>query len=225
MDQTLWTGVTDRLAEHARCVVPVLPLGGHRRPMNPDADVSLHGQADLLGEFIAHLDLHDVMLVGVDWGGPQLTAVRHPERLAGLVLLSQEAFDNIPPGLPGAVRGLRRSHARRVVHGGADPARRVPEPAAHHVGPDGQAADPSGGQQQLGPRPPDEPRRAAGHLRYITTSDNDGLKEAARLLADFELPTLVLWGSEETLMPIEHGRRLAEIVPNPATSRSTTASP
>ena len=27
---------------------------------------------------------HDVILVAVDWGGPQLTAVRHPERIAGL---------------------------------------------------------------------------------------------------------------------------------------------
>ena len=71
--------------------------------MRPDADLSLHGQADLLAEFIERLDLHDVILAAVDWGGPQLTAVRHPERIAALVLLSEEAFDNIPPGLPGTL--------------------------------------------------------------------------------------------------------------------------
>ena len=74
--------------------------------MDPDADLSLHALADLLAEFIERLDLRDVILVAVDWGGPQLTAVRHPERIAGLVLLPEEAFDNIPPGLPGTFAGI-----------------------------------------------------------------------------------------------------------------------
>jgi len=100
MDATLWRDVVPRLVTAHRCVIPVMPLGGHRRPMNVDADVSLHGQADLLAELIERLDLRAVTLVANDWGGPQLTAVRHPERLAGLVLLPEEAFDNIPPGLP-----------------------------------------------------------------------------------------------------------------------------
>ena len=214
MDQTLWTGVTDRLAEHARCLVPVLPLGGHRRPMHPDADLSLHGQADLLGEFIAHLDLEDVVLVSVDWGGPQLTAVRHPERLAGLVLLPQEAFDNIPPGLPGrfaafagrmpgglfmAAQTLRVGFLSRLPITLGPMAKR-PIPA------DVRNSWVHGLRTSRGVR--------RDTRRYITTSDNSGLNEAAELLADFEPPTLVLWGSEETLMPIEHGRRLAEIIPN-----------
>src|ERR1700710_1238032 len=77
MDATLWHDVENRVGPEFRCVVPVLPLGGHRRAMNPDADLSLHALADLLAEFIERLDLHDVILVSVDWGGPQLTAVRH----------------------------------------------------------------------------------------------------------------------------------------------------
>src|SRR5580700_9128460 len=80
MDATLWRDVVPR----HRCVIPVLPLGGHRRPMNRDADLSLHGLAELLAAFIERLDLHDVTLVANDWGGPQITAARHPERLAAL---------------------------------------------------------------------------------------------------------------------------------------------
>lgn len=106
MDETVWAGVVDRLTADHRCIVPRFPLGGHRRPMYPDADLSLHGQAHLLGELLDRLDLRAVILVSVDWGGPQLTAVHHPDRLAGLVLLPQEAFDNIPPGLPGRFAGL-----------------------------------------------------------------------------------------------------------------------
>src|ERR1700722_17572608 len=106
MDATLWRPVVERMSSHYRCVVPILPLGGHRRAMNHDADLSLPGIADLLAEFIERLDLREVTLVGIDWGGVQLTAVRHPERLAALVLLPQEAFDNIPPGLPGFFAGV-----------------------------------------------------------------------------------------------------------------------
>ena len=85
MDATLWREVVRELAPAHRCVVAVLPLGGHRRPMPAGADLSLHALADLLAELIEVLDLRDVTLVAADWGGPQLTAVRHPERLAGLV--------------------------------------------------------------------------------------------------------------------------------------------
>src|SRR5215216_1241581 len=87
MDATLWHDVVTQIAPRLRCVVPVLPLGGHRRAMNADADLSLHAIADLLAEFIERLDLQHVILVAVDWGGPQLTAVGHPDRIAGLVLL------------------------------------------------------------------------------------------------------------------------------------------
>src|SRR4051812_25364261 len=85
MDATLWQQVVAVLRRTHRCIVPVLPLGGHRKPMNADADLSLHGLAALLGELIEKLDLDDAILVASDWGGPQLTAVRHADRLAGLV--------------------------------------------------------------------------------------------------------------------------------------------
>ncbi len=214
MDHTLWSGVVERLAPTTRCVVPVLPLGGHKQPMHPDADLSLHGQADLLGEFIEHLDLRDVVLVAVDWGGPQLTAVRHPGRLAGLALLSEEAFDNIPPGLPGkfaaiagrapgglfmAAQTLRVGWLSRLPITFGRMAKR-PIPAEVRT------------SWVAGLRSDRAIRRDT--RKYITTSDNDGLNEAARLLATFPHPTLVLWGSEERVMPVEHGRRLAEIIPD-----------
>ena len=181
--------------------------------MNPDADVSLHGQADLLAEFIERLDLRAVTLVANDWGGPQLTAARHPERLAGLVLLPQEAFANIPPGLPGAAAGI----AGRVPGGifAVTQTLRVPFlrrlpftfgwMAKRPIPADVMTSWLVGLRTERGVR--------KDVAKYVRTSDMSGLEAAAAELAHFDRPTLVLWASEDRVMPPEHGRRLSEIIP------------
>ena len=102
MNGSLWRHVVADLHQDYQCVVPTLPLGGHRRPMRPDADLSLCGQVRLVAEFLECLDLRDVTLVGNDWGGAQLLVSEgRAERVGRLVLVACEAFDNYPPGLPG----------------------------------------------------------------------------------------------------------------------------
>ena len=214
MDATLWHGVVAALVPNHRCVVVVLPLGGHRQPMAADADLSLHALADLLAEFIEVLDLDQVTLVGADWGGPQLTAARHPERLAGLVLLPQEAFDNIPPGLPGFFAAL----ACRLpggLFGVAQALRlsfmwRVPMTfgwmAKRPIPKDVRTSWITGLRTERGVR-----RDVA---KYVRTSDMNGFEQAAVGLAAFERPTLIVWATHDKVMPPEHGRRLADIIPD-----------
>src|ERR1022692_4106266 len=72
MDGSLWRTVVKELRPDYRCVLPTLPLGGHRHPMLPGADLSMRGIAELLGEFIERLDLRQITLVMSDCGGPQL---------------------------------------------------------------------------------------------------------------------------------------------------------
>ena len=52
MDGTLWDGVVADLAVDHRCVVPTLPLGAHRHPMQADADLSLRGVTHMLAELL-----------------------------------------------------------------------------------------------------------------------------------------------------------------------------
>ncbi len=48
MDGAQWRHVVADLRRDHRCVLPVLPMGAHRRPMRPDADLSLRGLGRIL---------------------------------------------------------------------------------------------------------------------------------------------------------------------------------
>src|SRR4051812_8856040 len=102
MDHRLWDRVLPLLPTGFRYVRPILPLGSHRRPMRPGADLSLRGQVGIVAELLEAMNLDDATLVHCDWGGALfLTAHGLDHRVARQVVLTCEAFDNSPPGLPG----------------------------------------------------------------------------------------------------------------------------
>ena len=216
MDGSLWRHVVGRLAPEYRCVLPTLPLGAHRRPMRPDADLSMGGIANILGEFLEKLDLRDTTLVMSDWGGPQLlVGSRWDERLAKLVICSCEAFDNVPP--QGTARAL--PYVARIPGGIAmallpfrfDRLRRLPMT----YGPLSKTPVP----REVMDRwfaPPLQQRAVRRDLRKYILSSHQGRRELMAItdaLSRFDRPALVVWASEDRLMPREHGRRLAELLP------------
>jgi pimeloyl-ACP methyl ester carboxylesterase len=213
MDGSLWRHVVDGLRDDHRCVVPTLPFGSHHRPMRPDADLSLHGQARLVAELLERLDLRDVTVVQNDLGYAQILALEHGERIGRLVLVSCEAFDNLPPGLPGRMLGL----AARVPGGlnalvqplRVRALRRLPmalglmsaRPIPHEV-------------TDAWLRPLMTSRAVRRDvLRYIRSARTEELDAASRRLTEFDRPALVVWAREDRVMPPEHGRRLAELLP------------
>ncbi len=217
MDATLWRHVVADLRTNYRCVVPTLPLGAHRRPMHRDADLSLRGQALLVAEFLERLDLRDVTIVCNDWGGALLLMSEgRDERIGRLVLAACETFDNMPPGLPGRTLALLGS-----IPGGLAvaaqalrlrPLRRLPNTL---------------GWMSKRPVPTEV---ADGWLRPVQTQREirrdlkkyvSGVKHArAELLAAtetlsaFDRPVLVAWATEDRVMPVAHGRRLAQLIPH-----------
>ncbi|MCU1429493.1 MAG: Pimeloyl-ACP methyl ester carboxylesterase [Actinomycetia bacterium] len=213
MDGSLWRHVVDNLRADHRCVVPTLPFGSHRQPMHDDADLSLLGLAQLVGEFLERLDLRDVTLAGNDSGLMQVVAADRPERLARLVITSCEAFDNFPPGLPGrtaaiagrlpggvylATQSLRVGALRRLpITYGWMSKHPIPGDVFERWG-----------------RPSRQQRRVRRDLaKYIRTSERDDFVRVADRLRAFERPALVAWAADDRVMPIEHGRRLAAILP------------
>jgi pimeloyl-ACP methyl ester carboxylesterase len=130
VDGRLWRKVTPLLEDRFRCIVPNLPLGSHRTPMNADADLSPPGLARVVADFLEALDLEDVILVANDTGGAisQITAANHPERIGRLILTNCDAFENflppafrglqwaarVPPVLNGVMQGMRSARMRRL---------------------------------------------------------------------------------------------------------------
>jgi pimeloyl-ACP methyl ester carboxylesterase len=212
-DATVWRKVVTELAPDHRVVAPTLPYGSHRTPMKPDVPLSPDSVVDLIAELLDRLDLTDVTLVESDCGRAQTVAVRHPERLAGLVLISCEAFDNYPPGAPGKMIDL----ACRIPGGillmarvlGLKPLRRLPVglgALTRRPVPDEIADD------WLRPLRTD-PAIREDFRRYCLAVRKDELLRAAEGLRTFDRPALVVWAVDDLMMPREHGRRLAELLP------------
>jgi len=216
MDASLWDGpIADLSADH-RCVAPTLPLGAHRHPMRADADLSLPGIARLVTEFCDRLDLRDVTLVGNDTGGAlvQLLMADGAARVSRAVLVSCDAFDNFPPGLTGkvlvaagrlspAMLGLFMQQLR------LRPVRRLPV-AFGWLTRRGDAATARWIRPVL-----TEPGIRTDTVRVLraAAADTGLLTAAAERLPGFSRPALVVWASADRVMPPEHGRRLAELLP------------
>jgi len=217
MDASLWDGVIAGLPAGYRCVAPTLPLAAHRHAMNADADLSLPGLARLLAEFLDRLDLHDVTLVGNDTGGAiaQLLMSEGADRVGRVVLVSCDAFDNWPPGLTGKVLALT-GKLPPLVFGlfmqqmRLRPLRRLPV-AFGWLTKRGDAVTARWMRPVLRQA---EIRRDAVRVLRAVFADRDVLVRAAERLPGFGRPALVVWASEDRVMPPAHGRRLAELIPD-----------
>jgi pimeloyl-ACP methyl ester carboxylesterase len=221
MDASLWDGVIADLSGDYRCVAPTLPLGAHRVAMHADADLSLPGIARLVAEFLGRLDLDDVTLVGNDTGGALVQLLMADGELPTLgraVLASCDAFDNFPPGLTGKTLvasgrlspGMFGLFMRQMR---LRPVRRLPI-AFGWLTKRGDAATARWMRPVLteaGVR-----RDTVRMLRAVAAASRDGdglLVAAAERLPEFKHPVLVVWASEDRVMPPSHGQRLAALVP------------
>ena len=216
MDGQQWRHVVSALGGDFRCIRPTLPMGAHRRPMQPDADLSLRGLGRIIAEFLDELDLRDVTLCFNDWCGAQvMIADGLADRVGRLMLASCEAFDNYPPGvpgrlaalaakLPGGVTMMRRTLLFRPLRElpivfGAMSKRKVPDEVV---------------RSWMEPLARREIQRDYRKYAGDTRRGRQDLLAATDALETFDRPVLVVWAREDRVMPPEHGRRLAETFPN-----------
>jgi pimeloyl-ACP methyl ester carboxylesterase len=216
VDGTLWRKVTPLLADRFRCVVPDLPLGSHREPMRPDADLTPPGIARILADFVASLDLQDVTLVGNDTGGAisQLVAANHPERLGRLVLTPCDAYENfLPPffrplqyaaRVPGLLTALVQPMRFRALQRG-------PLAFGLLISPDSIEPDVLDSWVR--------PFLSNGGVRrdtveFLRSISNRYTLEAAEKLRHFDRPTLIAWAPDDRFFKLRYAERLAAEMPD-----------
>lgn len=216
MDASLWEQVIAELSPDHRCVAPTLPMGAHSHPMHADADLSPHGLARLVSELLDRLDLNDVTLIGNDTGGAivQLLACDGATRVRRIVLVSCDAFDNFPPGLTGKTLVLTGKLSPTMFGLFTQqmrfrPLRRLPL-AFGWLTKRGDAATARWIKPVLKQR---EIRRDTVRMLRGIAAQRHLMLEAAECLPGFERPALIVWASQDRVMPPEDGRRLAELLP------------
>src|SRR4051794_13449971 len=210
----LWRHVAPPLARDHRCIVPDLPHGAHAHPMRPDADLSLPGLAKIVADLLAAIDLRDAAIVANDTGGAvaQWLAGHHAERVGRLVLTSCDAFEKFPPApqrylKPFArVPPLLRAVAWAVRY---KPVQRLPFAYGWTTKRPIEAAIMRSYTAPV--------RTNAGVRRdlrrLLRAVDTRYTFEAAGALRGFDKPALVVWAADDRLFPLDHGRRLAELLP------------
>jgi pimeloyl-ACP methyl ester carboxylesterase len=215
VDDSVWADVPERLGERGfRALAPTWPLAAHTVAMKPDADLSPRGVAKVVLDFLARLDLHDVVLVGNDTGGAvsQFVIDEDPTRISQLVLTNCDAFDTFPPfpfnllfrlfRHPGPARLVLQTMRPAAVRNGLlgfGPLVRRPLTAEDTAG-------------WIRPYVTD-----AG-VRHDTTSLLRGwrpedLVDVATRLHQFEKPVLIAWAPSDRFFKIALGRRLASVFP------------
>jgi pimeloyl-ACP methyl ester carboxylesterase len=210
----LWRRVAPALADRHRCIAPDLPLGGHSIPLGGTPDLSLFGLADLVGDLLAALDLRDVTIVANDTGGAisQAAVARRAERIARLVLTSCDAFENYPPKavaylkptalVPPAMfllsQSMRSTAAQRlpIAYGWA-----THRPIEPHI------MDSFLGGLRT------DPGIRRDFARFLRASHKRDTLRAATELRGFDRPALVVWAADDRFFPVDHGRLLAQLLP------------
>src|SRR3954468_3858180 len=222
VDGRLWGGVVDRLSDRFRCLAPDWPLGAQQVAMNSDADLSPHGIARLIAEFIERLGLEDVTIVGNDSGGAisQILAANHPDRLARLALTNCDTHENFPPGifkampplakLPGGMVALSAPFRIPAV------ARRAFAPFARTKIPDDLIAS--------WMRPALQDSVVMHDLKKVTAGMNKRhTLDAAAKLRGTDLPIRLLWAPGDKFFPLKYAERLASEVSNAEIVRISNA--
>jgi pimeloyl-ACP methyl ester carboxylesterase len=214
LNSHLWRHVTARLETARRCIALDLLSHGDS-PASPGQDISFRGQAKMLADFLDALDLADVDLVANDSGGAiaQIFAARHPGRVRTLALTNCDVHDNYPPPALGptmeAARKGRFSAHREAYLADIERFRRGFEPAYETV----DQVEAESLDAYLRPLL-SSPERTRDLERWLVGSeDNSQTTEIAPLLRKLEVPTLIVWGTDDVYFPVKWAYWLSGAIP------------
>jgi pimeloyl-ACP methyl ester carboxylesterase len=210
-----WREVMPRLAERYTVIAP--DMLGHGRSAKPSGDYSLGAYAAGVRDLLAVLGFERGTLVGHSFGGgiAMQFAYLFPEFVERMALISSGGLGRevhpllraaVLPGSEWVLPMLAREWSLRA--GGAVAA--VAGRLGLEAGPD--LAEFARGYASLA----EEGASEAFIHTMRSCIDPDGQRVSAldRLYLADQMPTLFIWGADDPVIPVEHGRNAHRVVPN-----------
>jgi pimeloyl-ACP methyl ester carboxylesterase len=210
-----WAPVTERLAERGRHVIAV-DLPGHGNSERQRGDHSLGAHASVLRDFLSALEVDSATVVGHSLGGGVVMqfSYQFPEMIDRLVLVNSGGLGrevNI------AIRAATLPLAEQVIGIGAS------EPVTNTLGSIGKALGRVGikiggdfgiamhGMASLS----DRERREAfvRTARSVISPRGQRVSATDKLYLAADVPTLLIHGDHDGVIPCAHSRAAAELMP------------
>lgn len=204
-----WNGWAEALDDERRVIRFDLPGFGLTGPY-PGDDYSVERYVDFVTAMLDELELDQVVLAGNSFGGQLAweTAVAEPKRIEQLILVDAAGYpvdpEDMPIGfkmaqVPGVKplmsqllpRGMIEASVRKVY---GDPDQVTPELVDRYY--------------ELTLR---EGNRAALFERFEAGVTSE---QPSRRLQQLDVPTLIMWGGQDELVPLSSARRFAEDLPD-----------
>ena len=197
LDRTMWQPQIDGLGDAARVIVPSLPGFGGVPSTEPVT--TMEAMADACAAALDAAGAAKAVICGLSMGGYVALAFwrRHPGRVAGLVLANTRAK---PDDAAGQER--RAGLAARARSEGVDFIAAAPPPL---FSPAASAELQDWAKKTIAAQSPEGV--AAGSLGMAARPDTTDL------LAGITVPTLVITGSADTLIPPDATRDMANSIP------------
>jgi pimeloyl-ACP methyl ester carboxylesterase len=204
-----WLENLPRTAQERRALALDLPGFGHSEM--PRDDISIPGYGRWVDEFCERLGLDEVVLVGNSMGGfvAAEVAIQRPHRVERLVLVSAAGI-SITHLRRRPVQTWGRVAAAVGTYGAANSRTAVVRPGFRHIALAFIARHPS----RL---------RADLCWEQIHASGTRGFRQALDALIDYDFrdrladiscPTLLVWGKQDTLVPVADADEFERRIPN-----------
>ena len=210
-----WAHLIDRLDDNHRVIVP--DLFGHGHSAKPMGDYSLGGHAGMLRDLLDRLGIKRVTLVGHSFGGGIAMEFYYlfPERVERLVLVASGGLGRDlswvlrSAALPGA-EWVLPVIASSWLRGRAETAGRVLSKVGWRPGSDITAI--WQGFTSLGDG---ESRRAfLATTRSVIDPGGQTVNAHDYLPDTLPIPTLIVWGSRDRIIPAWHAIRAQQSIPD-----------